>query len=40
VWYGDRGGRLVRERSEPDATLWQRAVVNTVKWIPGIEGLL
>ena len=40
VWYGNRGGQRVRERSEPDATLWQRAVVNTVKWIPGIEGLL
>ena len=40
VWYGRRDGRTVRERSEPDATFWQRAVVNTVKWIPGIEGLL
>lgn len=40
VWYGARDGQVVRERSEPDATFWQRAVVNTVKWIPGIEGLL
>ena len=40
VWYGRRGGRMVRERSEPDATIWQRAVVNLVKWIPGIEDLL
>jgi len=40
VWYGNRGGRAVREHSEPDATVWQRAVVNTVKWIPGVEGLL
>jgi putative cardiolipin synthase len=40
VWYGHRDGKQVREHSEPDATLWQRAVVNTVKWIPGVEGLL
>ena len=25
---------------EPDATVWKRLVVNTVKWIPGIEWLL
>jgi putative cardiolipin synthase len=40
VWYGQRDGRLMRERSEPDATVWQRAVVNLVRWIPGVEGLL
>jgi putative cardiolipin synthase len=40
VWRGRRDGGTVRESSEPDATLWQRLVVNTVKWIPGIEWLL
>jgi len=40
VWHGQRDGEAVRESREPDATLWQRLVVNTVKWIPGIEWLL
>jgi putative cardiolipin synthase len=40
VWRGRRDGETVRESREPDATLWQRLVVNTVKWIPGIEWLL
>jgi len=40
VWRGRRDGAMVRESREPDATLWQRLVVNTVKWIPGIEWLL
>jgi putative cardiolipin synthase len=40
VWRGRRDGGTVRESREPDATLWQRLVVNTVKWIPGIEWLL
>jgi len=40
VWRGNRDGEAVRESSEPEATLWQRLVVNTVKWIPGIEWLL
>jgi len=40
VWRGERDGEAVRESREPDATLWQRLVVNTVKWIPGIEWLL
>lgn len=40
VWRGLRGGVAVRESGEPDATLWQRLVVNTVKWIPGVEWLL
>jgi putative cardiolipin synthase len=40
VWHGQRDGQAVRESREPDATLWQRLVVNTVKWIPGVEWLL
>jgi putative cardiolipin synthase len=40
VWYGRRDGRPVRERSEPDASLLQRAIVNVLKWFPRIERLL
>jgi putative cardiolipin synthase len=40
VWYGERDGRVVRLTDEPDATLMQRALVNILKLIPGIEGLL
>jgi putative cardiolipin synthase len=40
VWYGRRGSGVVRETSEPDATMAQRAIVNVMKFIPGVEGLL
>lgn len=40
VWHGRRDGENVRESREPDATVWKRLVVNTVKWIPGVEWLL
>ena len=40
VWYGERDGKTVRLTGEPDATLLQRALVNILKLIPGIEGLL
>ena len=40
AWYGMRGDRLVRETSEPDATVSQRAIVNVMKLIPGVESIL
>ena len=40
AWYGQRDDRLVRLHREPDASFWQRAIVNVMKWIPGVEGLL
>ena len=40
VWYGERDGEELRLTSEPDATLAQRAAVNILKLVPGLEGLL
>lgn len=40
VWYGERDGKALRLTGEPDATLGQRAAVNILKLIPGLEGLL
>jgi putative cardiolipin synthase len=40
VWYGERDGVELRLTGEPDATLGQRAAVNILKLVPGLEGLL
>jgi putative cardiolipin synthase len=40
VWYGERDGIELRLTSEPDATWLQRAAVNVLKLVPGLEGLL
>jgi cardiolipin synthase C len=40
VWYGERDGQELRLTAEPDATLLQRAAVNILKLVPGLEGLL
>lgn len=40
TWYGQLHDRLVRLHSEPDASFWQRAIVNVMKLIPGVEWLL
>ncbi len=40
VWYGERDGVELRLTSEPDATCLQRAAVNILKRVPGLEGLL
>jgi putative cardiolipin synthase len=40
VWYGERDGNELRLTGEPDATLGQRAAVNILKIVPGLEGLL
>lgn len=40
VWYGERDGQELRLTGEPDATLGQRATVNVLKLVPGLEGLL
>lgn len=40
VWYGERDGRELRLTAEPDATWAQRAAVNLLKLVPGLEGLL
>jgi putative cardiolipin synthase len=40
VWYGERDGVGLRLTGEPDASLGQRAAVNILKLVPGLEGLL
>lgn len=40
VWYGERDGVELRLTGEPDSTLCQRAAVNVLKLVPGLEGLL
>jgi cardiolipin synthase C len=40
VWYGERDGATLRLTEEPDASRGQRAAVNLLKLVPGLEGLL
>jgi cardiolipin synthase C len=40
VWYGERDGESLRLTDEPDASWGQRAAVNVLKLVPGLEGLL